>query len=442
MGAPDDEMNRREELRDKRLKEMSEQNVVGGSNPDSGGEVSTAVVSTEAMLEQHGADTKNIEDMNTKTETQKRSPEKYADVPAYDPEDLDNDTLRTEVFPKLDFTDAEKQAAGAIVEYAGEDLTNSELAEKAGVSATTISRTGRMLRTSSDPNNGQLEAIKLAVENPELSANEISNNLGLARTNVITALREYRHHEVEVEVEVPVDEETGGETQETNTQGDDNDETEDNESTDADAVEKDLNGDEDVEYKYDPKDKSKKQTRGGQSLKKVSDQKHLVSLFRELDRRVRELEDSGAEVDVPDAIKGRISSLESQVDATQSVLDRVENQQANLERFVEDEMDTDSDFTEIREDLEAIRDMAFPEDADEEQFQKTSLGQHLLQIADRVDRIEDSLTSHKEALQALRDSDGGETSTSEFSTEEKRRMVVALAENGENELIDRVLDDL
>jgi len=66
------------------------------------------------------------------------------------------------------------------------------------------------------------------------------------------------------------------------------------------------------------------------------------------------------------------------------------------------------------------------------EWEDTKLGQ-------RVDRIEDSLSSHKQAIEDLREADTG--SSTDFSTEEKRKVIVALAENGQDDLIDRVLDE-
>lgn len=434
MGAPDDEMNRRAELQQRRLEQMStDVPAVGGSSPDANGEVSTAG-SAEDMLAQY-AET-NEETTMTKEKQKLKSP-RYSDVPAYSLEALDTDTLKDEVFPALDFSEAERQAAGALVEYAEADMSQADIAEKAGVSGTTVSRTKRSLTTSRNPSKDKREILRYARENPDASVSEIADYGDAASSNVKAMLREFRHARIVCEVEVPEepdeDESTGGETTETQEQDDSDGDDTDDESDESDAVQKDLEGDDEVTYKYDPKDKSKKQTRGGQSLKKVRDQSHLISLFRELDRRVRELEDSGVEVDVSGSVKGRLTSLENQVEGVQSVVDRIENQQSNLERFVENEMDSSSDLEGIEDDVEDLKEQLqnITETMDLE-WEDTKLGQ-------RVDRIEDSLSSHKQAIEDLREADTG--SSTDFSTEEKRKVIVALAENGQDDLIDRVLDE-
>ncbi|AGM11641.1 hypothetical protein HCTV5_31 [Halovirus HCTV-5] len=434
MGAPDDEMNRRAELQQRRLEQMStDVPAVGGSSPDANGEVSTAG-SAEDMLAQY-AET-NEETTMTKEKQKLKSP-RYSDVPAYSLEALDTDTLKDEVFPALDFSEAERQAAGALVEYAEADMSQADIAEKAGVSGTTVSRTKRSLTTSRNPSKDKREILRYARENPDASVSEIADYGDTASSNVKAMLREFRHARIVCEVEVPEetdeDESTGGETTETQEQDDSDGDDTDDESDESDAVQKDLEGDDEVTYKYDPKDKTKKQTRGGQSLKKVRDQSHLISLFRELDRRVRELEDSGVEVDVSEPVKGRLTSLENQVEGVQSVVDRIENQQSNLERFVENEMDTSSDLDGIEQDVEDLKEqLQNITDTMDLEWSDTKLGQ-------RVDRIEESLSSHKQAIEDLREGDTG--SSTDFSTEEKRKVIVALAENGQDDLIDRVLDE-
>ncbi|AGC34397.1 HTH domain-containing protein [Haloarcula virus HVTV-2] len=433
MGNADDEMNRRALRQQERLNQMSTQSpAVGRSSPDDDGEVSTTDTDAAAMLEHYNS---NGEGSMTKEKKKLKSP-RYSDVPSYTLEALDTDTLKDDVFPALDFSEAERQAAGALVRYADQDLTQAEVAEKAGVSSTTISRTRRSLTTSRNPDEDKREILRYARENPDASNSEIADKFGTASSNVKAMLREYRHArivcEVEVEETTDDDESTTGETTGDDEQDVSDGDDDDTQSDEADAVQKDLSGDGDVTYKYDPKDKSKKQTRGGQSLKSVRDQSHLISLFRELDRRLREVENNGVEADVPSAFKGRVSSLESQLEGVQSVVDRIENQQSNLERFVEDELDTSSDFEALEQDVQDLKEQCQGiVEATEQDWEETTLGQ-------RVDRIEESLSSHKEAIQDLRESGGGGTS---FSTEEKRKVIVALAENGQDELIDRVLDE-
>lgn len=434
MGAPDDEMNRRQKRQQQRLQSMSTTApAVGGSSPDNDGTVSTADTNAEDMLRQYT----NGKEVTMTKEKQKLKSPRYSEVPSYTLEALDTETLKNEVFPKLDFSEAERQAAGALVKYAGQGLSQADIAEKAGVSGTTISRTKRSIVTSRNPSKDKREILRYARENPDASNSEIADKFGTASSNVKAMLREYRHARIVCEVEVPEqqddDEETGGETTVDDEQDDSGGDDDDGQSDEADAVQKDLEGDDEVTYKYDPKDKSKKQTRGGQSLKRVKDKSHLISLFRELDRRLREVEDSGVEADVPSAFKGRVSSIENQLEGVQSVVDRIENQQSNLERYVEDELDTSSDFEALEQDVQDLKEQCQGiVEATEQEWENTTLGQ-------RVDRIEDSLSSHKEAIQDLRESGtGGGTS---FSTEEKRKVIVALAENGQDELIDRVLDE-
>lgn len=433
MGAPDDEMNRRAERQQQRIQEMSMQApAVGGSNPDANGEVSTADESAEDMLARYAE--ANEEVTMTKEKQKLKSP-RYSDVPAYTLEALDTDTLKDEVFPALNFSAAEKEAAGALVR--NPDLSNKDVAAKCSTSSKTVGRVRRILETRKKPTEKQRKILRHARENPDANMSQISDHFNTSGSMVKLYLRTYRHERIVCEVEVPEepdeDESTGGETTETQEQDDSDGDDTDDESDESDAVQKDLEGDDEVTYKYDPKDKSKKQTRGGQSLKKVRDQSHLISLFRELDRRVRELEDSGVEVDVSGSVKGRLTSLENQVEGVQSVVDRIENQQSNLERFVENEMDSSSDLDSIEEDVEDLKEQLqnITETMDLE-WEDTKLGQ-------RVDRIEDSLSSHKQAIEDLREADTG--SSTDFSTEEKRKVIVALAENGQDDLIDRVLDE-
>lgn len=380
-------------------------------------------------------------------EKQKLKSPRYSDVPAYTLEALDTDTLKDEVFPDLDFSEAERQAAGALVKYAGSDMSQADIAEKAGVSGTTVSRTKRSLTTSRNPSKDKREILRYARENPDATFGEIADYGNTASSNVKAMLREFRHARIVCEVEVPEetdeDESTGGETTGTQEQDDSGGDDNDDESTQADAVQKDLEGDDEVTYKYDPKDKSKKQTRGGQSLKKVRDQSHLISLFRELDRRLRELEDSGVEAEIPGSFKGRVASMENQLEGVQSVVDRIENQQSNLERFVEQELEEVANEVSTPPGLNdldgAVRDL----EEDVEELQKKvsegSWGVEENSLEGKVDRIEESLSSHKEAIQELREAETG--SSTDFSTEEKRKVIVALAENGQDDLIDRVLDE-
>jgi hypothetical protein len=433
MGTPDDEMNRRAERQQQRIREMSTQSpVVGGSNPDADGEVSTTDGSTEDMLAQYAE--ANGEVIMTKEKQKLKSP-RYSDVPAYTLEELDTDTLKDEVFLRLNFSAAEKEAAGALIRSPG--LSNKKVAAKCSTSNKTVGRIRRVLETRKNPTERQREILRYARENPDANMSQISQHFNTSGSMVKMYLRTFRHERVVCEVEVPEetdeDESTGGETTETQEQDDSDGDGTDDESDESDAVQKDLEDKDEVTYKYDPKEKSKKQTRGGQSLKKVRDQSHLISLFRELDRRVRELEDSGVEVDVSSEVKGRVTSLENQVEGVQSVVDRIEDQQSNLERFVEDEMDTSSDLDDIEEEVEDLKEqLQNITEAVEVEWAETKLGQ-------RVDRIEESLSSHKQAIQDLREADTG--SSTDFSTEEKREVIVALAENGQDDLIDRVLDE-
>jgi transcriptional regulator with XRE-family HTH domain len=434
MGTADDEMNRREELRQKRLERMSDKaQAVGGTSSDDQGEVSTADASADDMLTKYEQEN---EDVVMKTETKKLKSPRFGDAPAYNLTDLDLETLKEQAFSELSLGKAEKQAAGALVEYAGEGLTQGELSEKSGVSRTTISRTKRSLTTSTDPGEKKKEVLRYARENPDITIGAVATEFGMSYSNVKTILSQYRHERIECEVEIPDEQD---ETKDT--AGDDDDwgefngkkvDEQNNESNESDAVQKDE-GEEDTTYKYDPKQKSKKQTRGGQSLKTVRDQTHLISLIREFDRRIRALENSGVNVSVPNETKGRISSLESQLNGVQSVVDRIENQQSNLERFVENEMDTSSDLDSMEEDVEDLKEQLqyMTEEMDLE-WENTELGQ-------RVDRIESSLSSHKQAIENLRQKDSN--GSTGFSTEEKREVIVALAKNGHGDLIDRVLDE-
>lgn len=443
MGAPDDEMNRRQELQQRRIAQMDEGTAVAGSSPDCDGDVSTADASADEMLAQYKQD--NGDTTMTKEKKKLKSP-RYSDVPAYTLEVLDMDTLRDEVFQALDFNESERQAAGAIAKNDVSDMTQAEIADLAGVSASTVGNTIQKLETRKNPTSNQRETLKFARENPEMSVTEIARELDMKTTNVKRTLIPYRHERIVCEVEVPEqqdDEETQGETTVDDEQDDSGGDDGDAQSDEADAVQKDLEDDDEVTYKYDPKDKSKKQTRGGQSLKKVRDQSHLISLFRELDRRLRELEDSGVETDVPSSFKGRVSSLESQLEGMQSVVDRIENQQSNLERFVEQELEEVANEVSTPpglNDLEGdVRDL----EEDVEDLQATvsegAWGAEELSLESKVERIEESLSSHKEAIQELREKDtGGSTS---LSTEEKRKIVVALAENGQDDLSDRVLEE-
>jgi len=168
----------------------------------------------------------------------------------------------------------------------------------------------------------------------------------------------------------------------------------------------------------------------------VKDRSDLEGALRDLDERLSAIEDADVpEPEVPQSIKGRLVSLENRLEGVQSVTNRIENQQTNLERFVEEELNTSNDFEEVEETVQDLKEQLqnITETMDLE-WEDTKLGQ-------RVDRIEDSLSSHKEAIQELREREPAAGVSSDFSTEEKRKIIVSLAENGQDELIDRVLDE-
>ncbi|AGM11893.1 hypothetical protein DNAM5_30 [Haloarcula californiae tailed virus 1] len=417
MGAPDEEMNRRQVLQKRRIDQMADGTAVGGSSPDGDGKVSTSDASADEMLAHYKG---NKDDTTMTKEKQKLKSPRYSDVPAYTLETLDMDTLRDEVFQALDFNESERQAAGAIAKNDVSDMTQAQIADLAGVSASTVGNTIQKLETRKNPTSNQREILKFARENPDLTPTEIGNELDKKTTNVKRALIPYRHERIVCEVEV---DDTTEETQETTDETKDDDgqdvshrDDKGEESDVSDAVEKDLAGG-DVTYKYDT-DSSKPETRGGKELTKsaITGVTDLLDIFREQERRLQEVEARDPE-QVPQSLNGRVASLETQVEGVQSVADRIENQQLELERHVED----------LQEQCEDVADAA---DLD---LEDTTLGQ-------KVERIQDSLSSHKRAIEDLRESDtDGSTS---FSTEEKRKVIVSLAQNGEDDLIDRVLEEM
>ncbi|UBF23015.1 HTH domain-containing protein [Haloarcula virus HCTV-16] len=416
MGAPDEEMNRRQVLQKRRIDQMADGTAVGGSSPDGDGSVSTSDASADEMLAQYKQD--NGDTTMTKEKKKLKSP-RYSDVPAYTLEVLDTDTLKDEVFPGLDFTSAEKEAAGALIN--NPDLNNREVAEKCTTSQKTVGRVRRILETKKNPTSNQRAVLKYARENPDATMAEIADATDSSRATTKVTLRQYRHERIVCEVEVEEDDADDEESTDETTVDDEQDVSDgddtDDDSDESDAVERDLAGDDDVTYKYDT-DGQKPETRGGNELTQdaVTGLTDLLDIFREHERRLQEVEARDPK-QVPQSFNGRVASLETRVEGVQSVADRIEDQQLEVERHVED----------LKEQCEGVADAA---DLD---LKDTSLGQ-------KVERIEDSLSSHKEAIQELRESDtGGSTS---FSTEEKRRLVVSLAENGEDDLIDRVLEEL
>jgi hypothetical protein len=94
----------------------------------------------------------------------------------------------------------------------------------------------------------------------------------------------------------------------------------------------------------------------------------------------------------------------------------MENKQSDLERYIHEELDNEGG---------------------EDEGARRRLGSH----SDRLDSIEESLKTHKEALQDLRQSSSSSGSSS-FTTEEKREIIVTLAQEGKDELLDKVIEEL
>lgn len=430
MGAPDDEMNRRQQLLDRQRQSMTTSPAVGGGRPAEG-TVSTVDASAEEMLAQF----QNNEDTTEHMTTKKKKSVRY-DAPLYTIESLDMDTLREDVFPALDFNDTQKQVAGAVVQHP--DESQSDIAGRVGTSKTPVSRIQGILEGRQDPNDTQREVLKIARENPDYTPGQVASEADSASSYVKYILRAYRH--ARVEVDVPENEETGGETQVTDDQDTDDGQDDDTQSDDADAVEKDLNGDEDVSYKYDTQSGGRRTTRGGVDLADLRDNRRmddLIEALQEFDARLCSIEDERLEI--PDGIEDleeRIGKIESRTKGVQTVVDRMEDQQANLERYVENELDTSTDFEQLEQDVEDLKEQceSIAETMDLE-WEETTLGQ-------RVDRIEESLSTHKEALQDLRDRDTSGGAFDDFTREERKEIIVTLAENDKDELLDKFLDSL
>jgi len=384
MGASDDVLNRRQELRAQRRQQRENEQTVGGSSPDDDGQVRTTDCDAAAMLEQYTNGKQN----RKMTKDKIKSP-RYGDVPAYTLEALDTETLKDEVFPALDFSSAEKEAAGALIR--NPDASLKDVAAKCSTSKKTVGRVRRFLETRQDPTEKQTAMLKYARENPSASFNEVSDHFKTSGSMAKLYARTYRHERIEVDV--PDDEETQGET----TVDDEQDDSGTDEQEPESVVEKDLNG-EGVTHKYSTDgtkgtnassngstaaasssaSASTATTQGTAGPYTVSDRSDLESALRDLDERLSAIEDADApEPEVPQSVKGRLVSLENRLEGVQSV----------------------------------------------------------------TNRIEDSLSSHKEAIQELREREPAGGLSTDFSTEEKRKIIVSLAENGQDELIDRVLDE-
>lgn len=439
MGSQDDELTRREQIRSERLRDATENAAVAGSSPDDRQTTTCTGANTAEMLAAY----KRTQDDTTMTkEKQKLKSPKYSDVPAYSLEALDTETLKNEVFETLDFTDAEKEAAGALVNHTGKGLSQAGIADRSSVSATTISRVKRILTTQKNPSKKQRNILRVARENPDAPLSVLSKKSSASKSLVRTVIRAFRHERIACVVEV---EENDDETQETREDDDDRsgfngeqDDEQDDESDVSDAVQKDLAGDDDVTYKYDTDSSTAPKTRSGKKLEKsaIDDVGDLLDILREQERRLKEVEARDPE-QVPKALEGRIASLETRVEGVQSVADRIEDQQAQVERFVEDELGRDVDFDALEEDVQDLKEQCQGiTDAAELEWEETSLGQ-------RVERIEASLESHKSAIANLREKETPEDcSSSLFSTEEKKNLVVALAQNGEDALIEKVIEEV
>lgn len=430
MGAPDDKMNRRQQLLDRKRQSMTDTPAVGGGRPAEG-TVSTVDANAAEMMAQF----QNDKDKTVHMTTKKKKSVRF-DAPFYTIESLDMDTLRDDVFPALDFNDTERQVAGALVNHP--DETQERIAERTGKSSTTVSRVKAMLEGRTDPNDTQQSILKVARENPDHSYSQVATEADSATSYTKYILRAYRH--ARVEVEVPEDEETGGETQVKDDQDIDDGQDEDTQSDDADAVEKDLNGDEDVSYKYDTQSGGRRTTRGGVDLADLRDNRRmddLIEALQEFDARLCSIEDERLEI--PDGIEDleeRIGKIESRTKGVQTVVDRMEDQQANLERYVENELDTSTDFEQLEQDVEDLKEQCESiADTMDLDWEETTLGQ-------RVDRIEESLSTHKEALQDLRDRDTSGGAFDDFTREERKEIIVTLAENDKDELLDKFLDSL
>lgn len=442
MGASDDVLNRREALRERKRQQQSDSRTVAGSSPDDDGELRTTDCDAADMLAQY---TGSQQEKNM-TKDKIKSP-RYGDVPAYTLEALDTETLKDDVFPALDFSSAEKEAAGALIN--NPDASMGEVAEKCSASKKTVGRVRRVLETRQDPTDKQTRMLKYARENPDASMSEISEHFKTSGSMAKVYTRTFRHERIEVDV--PDDEETQGETTVDDEQDDSGTDDEEPES----VVEKDLNG-EGVTHKYSTDgtkganassngstaaasssaSASTATTQGTTGPYTVSDRSDLESALRDLDERLSAIEDADApEPEVPQSVKGRLVSLENRLEGVQSVTNRIENQQSNLERFVEDELNTSNDFEALEDTVDDLKEqLQNITDTMELEWEETTLGQ-------RVDRIENSLASHKEALQELREREPAAGVSTDFSTEEKRKIIVSLAENGQDELIDRVLDE-
>jgi cell division protein ZapA (FtsZ GTPase activity inhibitor) len=407
-GSPDDELNRREELQQRRLERLSEDRVAGGSKPESG-QIKTNV-STEEMLSEY----KNKDTTQEMSTTKKKSP-RYADVPAYNFEDLTKEQLREEVFEKLDLTDGQKQAAGALVTHAGRGLTQKTISQKSGVSTTAVSRTKAIIETRSDPNEKQLDILRVARENPDWGSWQVAQEAGSNSSYTRFVMQAYRHERIPVDVD---EEETQGDTQETSEE--EQEDTSQGEDEQTAETEREPG---ETTYKYSI-DETGVKTDRGKTLDEIKSKDHLLSILREFETRVQELEENGAEV--PKSLKGRISSLQTQLDELQDlhgkvngiekVVDRMENKQSDLERYIHEELDNEGG---------------------EDEGARRRLGSH----SDRLDSIEESLKTHKEALQDLRQSSSSSGSSS-FTTEEKREIIVTLAQEGKDELLDKVIEEL
>lgn len=407
MGAPDEEMNRREELHQERISALSSDSTVGGSDPDTGGEMKEATT-TEEMLENFGISTEDKTDMKQK---EKISP-RYGNVQKYSIEELDMETLRDEVFPALDMTESEKQAAGALVTHSGRGLTHSALAQKAGVSQSTVSRTKRAIEGKDDnPTDKQKSILRYARMNPDASLKELSKQSSYATSNVKMLLRAFRH--IPLKFVVSEEEEDWGDFDPNGDEDEQPHEETKQESTETDAVEKDLNG-EDVTYKYDTDGPKRKKTRGGIPIVNFGSQEEITEVLREFDQRLEDLEDSSG-TDVPDDVEERLTNIENRTKGVQSVIDRLDNQQATVESYVENQIE------EIKEDLG----QGIEEDV-------------LENVTTRLDRIENTLSNHKDRIKQLDVKSG--SSLESLDAADKRRVIVALAENGNDELLENLLD--
>lgn len=424
MGVSDGPVNRREALHEMKRQRQDDTAVVDASSPDEKGEIRTTDHDADEMLAQY---TGKKEEKTMKKD--KIKSQRYGDVPTYSLRELDTETLRDEVFPALDFSSAEKEAAAALIRNPTGSL--AEVAPKCSTSKKTVGRVRRIIETQRDPTERQLEVLKYLRENPDASFSDISNDLDYSGTMVKLYARSFRHERVEIDV--PDDAEMQGET----TVDEEEDQSGTEEKDAESVVERDLNGDDEITHKYDT-GKRKGSTEQDQSTTfTVKSRSDLEEVLTDLDERLTELEEQDIPTArVPNSTEERISALENRLKGVQSVTNRIENQQTNLERFVEEELETSEDLEELKDTVEDLEEQCqnMTETMDLE-WDETTLGK-------RVERISESLASHKETLRELREREPADGVSSDFTTEEKRMIIVSLAENGQDELIDRVLDEI